>query len=117
MKMSIQDKSDWINALKSGEYKQGKGVLNRNNKEFCCLGVLCELQKDVEYIKKQKDIGNNPIYIYDGNATALPDKLLEKFQIVDTAMLINTLVSMNDGASTFNEIADFIELNVEVITN
>lgn len=40
-------KNQWLAALRSGEYEQGKGVLRRvgtsGNKEYCCLGVLCEL--------------------------------------------------------------------------
>jgi hypothetical protein len=33
---------DWITALRSGRYQQGKGYLRSNN-EYCCLGVLCEV--------------------------------------------------------------------------
>jgi hypothetical protein len=36
-------KTKWVEALRSGKYKQGRGFLQRNN-EFCCLGVLCEVQ-------------------------------------------------------------------------
>lgn len=32
----------WLDALRSGNYKQGKGALQRNG-EFCCLGVACEV--------------------------------------------------------------------------
>jgi hypothetical protein len=32
----------WVEALRSGEYKQTDGYLSMNGK-FCCLGVLCEL--------------------------------------------------------------------------
>jgi hypothetical protein len=38
----------WIEALKSGEYKQGKYLLNNNNK-YCCLGVadkVCKLNEE-----------------------------------------------------------------------
>lgn len=33
----------WIKALRSGEYKQGRGCLRTDNNEFCCLGVLCDV--------------------------------------------------------------------------
>lgn len=40
----------WIAALRSGEYKQGTGMLRRRHKVYsedrvghCCLGVLCEV--------------------------------------------------------------------------
>ena len=32
----------WHDALLSGEYPQGKGYLNKNDK-YCCLGVACEV--------------------------------------------------------------------------
>jgi hypothetical protein len=41
-KLKPDIKERWITALESGEYKQGTGVL-RNENEFCCLGVLCDL--------------------------------------------------------------------------
>lgn len=43
MKKKIADL--WVKALRSGEFKQGKGRLERrgDTKEYCCLGVLCEL--------------------------------------------------------------------------
>ncbi len=33
----------WLEALESGNYKQGQGVLRSSTDEYCCLGVLCEL--------------------------------------------------------------------------
>lgn len=32
----------WVKALRSGDYKQGRGRL-RDGKFFCCLGVACDL--------------------------------------------------------------------------
>lgn len=32
----------WVAALRSGEYEQGTGFLNKNGK-WCCLGVACDL--------------------------------------------------------------------------
>lgn len=40
---------EWMDALESGDYKQGKTYLN-NNGQFCCLGVLADL-----IIKKNPD--------------------------------------------------------------
>jgi hypothetical protein len=37
----------WIDALTSGEYQQGTGMLQSAEGEYCCLGVLCDL-----YIKE-----------------------------------------------------------------
>lgn len=32
----------WVEALESGEYKQGRGALLKGY-EFCCLGVACDV--------------------------------------------------------------------------
>jgi hypothetical protein len=40
--MKHQIKKRWVEALRSGKYKQGKDYLCRDG-DFCCLGVLCEL--------------------------------------------------------------------------
>ncbi len=44
--MNEDIKKEWAEALNSGEYEQGPGVLRREKDgkaEYCCLGVLCEL--------------------------------------------------------------------------
>jgi hypothetical protein len=35
--------TEWLRALRSGEYKQGRRVLKDDDGAYCCLGVLCEL--------------------------------------------------------------------------
>jgi len=41
MKQHIKEK--WLNALRSGEYLQGKDSLQPAPNSFCCLGVLCDI--------------------------------------------------------------------------
>jgi hypothetical protein len=41
--MNQEIKAKWIAALRSGEYKQGRGHLKGAQDDFCCLGVLCDL--------------------------------------------------------------------------
>jgi hypothetical protein len=36
-------KAEWVAALRSGDYRQGKLALRTENAEYCCLGVLCDL--------------------------------------------------------------------------
>jgi len=36
----------WVDALRSGKYKQATGQL-RVNDSYCCLGVACELTPDI----------------------------------------------------------------------
>ena len=41
MKTEIRDL--WVEALRSGEYEQGRSALRPEKGRFCCLGVLCDL--------------------------------------------------------------------------
>jgi hypothetical protein len=41
--MNPEIKAQWVAALRSGEYKQGMGMLKTLDGEYCCLGVLCDL--------------------------------------------------------------------------
>lgn len=41
--MDAKVKTKWVDALRSGEYKQASGVLRDDNDAFCCLGVLCDV--------------------------------------------------------------------------
>lgn len=45
--MDATIKAEWIQALRSGDYKQGRNKLQWDG-NFCCLGVLCELSPVVE---------------------------------------------------------------------
>ena len=42
MKMNPKIKEKWLKALRSGEYKQGRESLRKDDK-YCCLGVLCDI--------------------------------------------------------------------------
>lgn len=43
--MNPKVKKQWLKALRSGEYNQGRGALVEDN-NFCCLGVLCNLHAE-----------------------------------------------------------------------
>lgn len=40
--MNAEVKKKWVDALRSGEYRQGEGFLLKGD-NYCCLGVLCDL--------------------------------------------------------------------------
>lgn len=48
--MNADIKAQWVNALRSGDYEQGRGWLNNNGK-FCCLGVLCDLAEKAGVVR------------------------------------------------------------------
>ena len=104
----------WVEALRSGKYKQGQGALNYNNEKFCCLGVACEIFKDEYNIKKTKTfyipppiITNSKYFSYNGNNSYLTPKTKKILGIRNS---IDTLfANMNDNDEfDFNTIANII---------
>lgn len=108
MKKQLRD--DWCAALRSGKYKQGEGLLRSANDEYCCLGVLCDVDG------AEWDLSGLGFYRADPThgATAL---LTQHFR--SRAHLSRdteaALTNLNDEeGKTFSEIADWIEANIEV---
>ena len=120
MKKEIAGK--WIEALRSGKYTQGKNFLNKNNKYFCCFGVLCELalSEGLHIPKVPESYSSNCekslIYKYDYNIQFLPVSV-KKWAGINTSdpALAEEMISMNDQNSSFDKIADFIHANQEII--
>lgn len=42
--MDTKIKTEWIEALRSGDYRQGKNALLDADGDYCCLGVLAAIQ-------------------------------------------------------------------------
>ncbi len=113
MKKSMAMK--WAKALRSGEYIKGTGNLRYktwgsedDNQRYCCLGVLCEINK----VESEKL--NNNTYKYDGHARRLGDNIKKKFGISALGWFKNlhrSLAQLNDNGTSFNKIADIIEKN------
>ena len=102
----------WIVALRSGEYKQGKGVLaiqEGDTVAFCCLGVaghLCGYTANDMYMKG---------YLYPDKFPAVPKELEHVFedQFKADVPLWKILQGMNDHKMfTFDQIADYLEKEV-----
>lgn len=112
---------DWIDALRSGEYKQQTGGLATDdlhgNAKFCCLGVLCDLYvKSNPAAEAEVGIRFRPcpgtghsigIVDYYGDSCFLP-YTIEKWAGVPYA-LQQDLAELNDNGATFNEIANNLE--------
>lgn len=93
-------KKKWIEALRSGKYKQGRSMLyNKLYDTHCCLGVACR-------VAKTKLKGS------DGYIEG--DKRVPKIiQGMETDSIPNLLSSRNDsGRWNFNRIANWIEKNL-----
>lgn len=100
-------KVKWIEALRSGEYRQARRALRRGNK-FCCLGVLCELMgatwDDGDTDRNASINGERQDYYLSPTAlatTGMPERQQE------------ILYTMNDDdGKSFKQIADYIEQNL-----
>ena len=101
--MEASLKAKWIEALRSGKYKQGRLALRTRDDHFCCLGVLC----DVSGVSEWEENGQR--YSYDG-ALCLPPSPLRN-QLTPEAG--HALMAMNDHSGmSFPDIADWIETNI-----
>lgn len=115
----VANRKAWLEALRSGEFRQGTGYLCQNDpndeKEdsplyFCCLGVACEKVLGLTRESMSKDgvwryeTGGEYPYIdtefcfEQRNALGLSDDN------------VSALIEMNDAqCASFEEIANFIE--------
>lgn len=98
-------KKRWISALRSGKFRQGRGVLHRSDNRgdrYCCMGILCVLG-NVEVTSRSDDV------VQYGYHQDFPPSSIGLGR--DDA---DILAEANDDARwTFAEIADWIELFVE----
>lgn len=102
--MTIQQ---WIDALLSGEFKQGKGRL-RTGDSFCCLGVACAVKDNTKWVQYATEKGE-PTYHWENAEYThfLPMSLMKELGL--TGEIQDRLVCMNDNGKTFIEIAKQIK--------
>jgi len=123
MAMKPEIKSQWVEALRSGEYSQGVGSLRSPDNTFCCLGVLCDLYSKAEGVEWEAGyygIDSDPSYYSMHDRGALPPTEVAKWAGMSSLELVGELsvpadeapvdlVSKNDSGISFEEIADMIE--------
>lgn len=95
--------TQWLEALESGKYEQGKNYLKRDSK-FCCLGIVCDL---AGFAHGEWDVH-------------LPDALTEQYGFFTNFGEVDggardSLVCRNDTGSSFAEIAAFIRANPKLV--
>jgi hypothetical protein len=111
--MDAQLKAKWVEALRSGEYKQTKGTL-RDGDSFCCLGVLCDITQHGQWVKPSEAGVYRPgVYRYhlggDVYSTMyFPWRLKPEFGLTDDDL--HPLMDMNDKGQSFAQIAAHIEV-------
>lgn len=135
--MNSRVKRLWVEALRSGEYQQGRNALRADDR-FCCLGVLCDVYiKETSQAEWETDEGGNSSdYSFvekDGNS-GRPSVPVSKFSpaecylpssVIEWAGLLSenpkvkvegssgtfeeTLACLNDDKVEFDSIASIIE--------
>ena len=139
MNTNLELIKEWIEALRSGEYTQGKKALRNIKNEFCCLGVLCDITKEklnlewelevyeladeliegeIYHIGKEKCEGLLPFKVseylgaklnYKVMISARNSKILE-YVNNDLRLNYTYLTDLNDvWELDFNQIADILE--------
>lgn len=125
----------WIEALRSGKYKQAKRYLKvveqgETEPGYCCLGLACELYQQFEGDLRVNG-GWNPLKgltytSFDSIQNVLPEKVQKWLGIRDKGQLnqefpipadcidshkydFDLLTALNDTGYTFEQIADIIE--------
>lgn len=117
MNTDIRDR--WIAALRSGDYKQGKGNLHATGGAFCCLGVLCALYSDDcdepwAHSRPSTSLSFPSFGLHD-EYTLLPQQVMDWAELDDPDPVVGraglTVLNDDQGAS-FDEIAALIEKNL-----
>lgn len=91
----------WVEALESGDYEQGNGQLRDQAGRYCCLGVRCEVAKEFDPAFKYA-----PSSGYYFNRGISDDTHYDFLGLTQADQ--SRLAWMNDGGSTFQEIAAVI---------
>jgi len=94
--MNPEIKKQWVDALRSGKYKQGRDYLRNKRDEFCCLGVLCDLyaQKfNIPWSNERERFELNRAYV------VLPSNVVKWAELPDYDPQVNgsSLATWNDG--------------------
>ena len=114
--MNAEIKKQWVTALRSDKYEQGRGFLRKIDC-FCAQGVLCDLYAQANNIDWKMKFGTSGRYSIVGMWDLIPNEV-EKWaglqEITNRmAKLQDKVVQMNDfHGYSFYEIADYIEQNL-----
>lgn len=111
----------WVAALRSDDYAQTVGKLAREVadegvREYCCLGVLCDLAAR-RGVVRDVHVESNGVVTYDGVANYLPASVQEWAGLggyganpqVRHGGELRTLGTLNDTGVSFHRIADLVK--------
>lgn len=121
------EKAEWTKQLRSGSFAQGKRLLKKeehNEFIYCCLGLLCEMNKipsnehytsdkvwafEFEGNEKQRGLPSEH-FMQDKGFLDNSASFYYDFTLFGNLFVIRTsLATLNDEGFTFNQIADVID--------
>lgn len=101
-------KKEWVDALKSGKYKKGIGVLRRDD-TYCCLGVFSDLlggkwiKEDVHGVYRCHHT------LYSNSVCWLPIDVSKQLKLIWHEM---KLAEINDNTEDFSSVIEYIENHI-----
>lgn len=128
MALKPEVKKEWLAALRSGDYKQTRGLLCNAKGEMCCLGVAFDVAVDGEWVAVENPDSHddtapnvwairymatawNGRKIWDKNDGSLPPSILKRIGLTDLEQ--DKLIELNDTERlSFKRIANHIEKNL-----
>lgn len=114
--MNADVKKKWLDALRSGKYQQGYGRLRTNEGGYCCLGVLCDVLAPEDWVKTEPD-NSGQHWEHKVSRCYLPNSITQQAEIPtcrpgSTLLTEGELATLNDKGCGFEEIAQWIEVNL-----
>lgn len=123
VKLNKKFKQKWVNALRSGKFKQASGALMEfapslddelndtvGVKTHCCLGVACAISGiDDGDIENDSHITPELITRHKHKLSESDRQGLAKLVFEDESDLANKLAGFNDNGKSFNWIAGYID--------
>lgn len=116
--MKAELKQQWIEALESGKYQQGCGVLyNARTDTYCCLGVLCDIARfdgwEQAKEKAKAQITPNVYFVNNFEFYSFVSLRTDNNNVGDGKHCVR-LQYMNDlEAKDFKTIANYIKANIQ----
>jgi ASC-1-like (ASCH) protein len=102
LKFTKELKENWLNALKSGKYKQVNGQL-KDYEGHCCLGVLAEIHPDLSIESEGKRcVFNGKVEGYEPFEKILTTEIVDKLYIENDS-------SYREGVEDFSTVIPLIE--------
>lgn len=107
------NRAKWVEALRSGEYRQGSGSLQADGK-FCCLGVACDVAiKNGVPLETTHRAGD--YWLYGGMTNILPSQVINWLGLYDAGG--EFVDPLEDGAGCLWQANDVSELPFKTIAD